>query len=117
MTTLEENAEYWESFPESFRQFLEIFITPKGVEKTPKQIYAEAVVLEAIVQRVAWARAKHPMWEQGRFYALGVIEDEFEELEHAVEHESRERQVYEALDVIATCVRFILGEHLKGGEK
>lgn len=117
MTTLEENAEYWESFPESFRQFLEIFITPKGVEKTPKQIYAEAVVLEAIVQRVAWAREKHPVFAEGAFHALGIIKDEFEELEHAVEHESRERQVDEALDVIATCVRFILGEHLKGGEK
>ena len=41
---------------------------------------------------------------------MGVIGDEFRKLEQAVEHESRARQEDEALDVIATCLRFLAGE-------
>lgn len=66
----------------------------------------------AIAERLAHAREKHPVFAEGAFHALGIIKDEFDELEHAVEHESRQRQVDEALDVIATCIRFVLGEHL-----
>lgn len=69
------------------------------------------LVFEAIALRLAEARQKHPLWGEGKFYALGVIEDEFEEFKHAVLHESEYRQQQEALDVIATCVRFLQGDY------
>lgn len=68
-------------------------------------------LLGTIAGRVEEARLKHPVFAEGAFHALGVIESEFHELEYAVEHESEERQKDEALDVIATCIRFLCGEH------
>ena len=64
-----------------------------------------------IAGRVEEARLKHPVFAEGAYHALGVIESEFHELEYAVEHESEERQKDEALDVIATCIRFLCREH------
>ena len=64
-----------------------------------------------IAGRVEEARLKHPVFAEGAYHALGVIESEFHELEYAVEHESEERQKDEALDVIATCIRFLCDEH------
>ena len=70
-------------------------------------------ILDRICERVKWARTKHAgEWEgQGPYYALGVIGDEFAEFEHAVLSESVERQEDEALDVIATCIRFLAREY------
>lgn len=61
---------------------------------------------------MALARAKHPRYAVGQYEALGVIGEEYHELVKAIEKESPERAVSEAWDVIATCVRFIVGEHL-----
>ena len=72
---------------------------------------AASGILTAICVRIEHARKKHPVFAEGAYHALGVIEAEFHELEYAVEHESEERQKDEALDVIATCVRFLCGEH------
>lgn len=69
-------------------------------------------MLEAIARRLGEAREKHPAWSEGPYYALGVIHSEFLELERAVEHETEDRQRDEALDVIATAIRF-LGEEYK----
>lgn len=69
------------------------------------------ILLRMISGRVHHARQKHPLFAEGKFHALGVIESEFRELEYAIEHESEDRQRDEALDVIATCVRFLCGEH------
>ena len=70
-------------------------------------------ILDRICDRVKWARTKHAgEWEgKGAYWALGVIASEFLEFEHAVVNESPERQEDEALDVIATCIRFLAKEH------
>ena len=62
--------------------------------------------------RLGHARQKHPDYARGAFAAYQVIVDEVLELRHAVGHESRERQIDEALDVAATAMRFVMGEHL-----
>ncbi len=69
-------------------------------------------IMQAIALRLEEARGKHPLYAEGPYYALGVIHAEFKELEHAVEHETEARQKDEALDVIATSVRF-LGEEYR----
>lgn len=69
-------------------------------------------IMQAIALRLEQARDKHPLYAEGQYQALGVIGSEFHELEKAVEHETESRQMYEALDVIATAVRF-LGEEYK----
>lgn len=69
-------------------------------------------IMQAIALRLEEAREKHPVYAEGPYQALGVVHAEFKELEHAVEHETESRQKDEALDVIATSVRF-LGEEYK----
>lgn len=69
-------------------------------------------IMQAIALRLEEARGKHPMYAEGPYHALGVIHAEFKELERAVEHETESRQMDEALDVIATSVRF-LGEEYR----
>lgn len=68
--------------------------------------------IRRLEQRIGEARAKHPNWQgSGPLYALAVIQGEQDELWKAVYSESEERQIDEALDVAATCIRFIMGEH------
>lgn len=76
-------------------------------------------VILKIAQRLKEAREKHPVWEKSDTYAMSVIEREFEELLEAYIYESEARQMDEALDVIATTIRFINQEHKTGenGEK
>lgn len=69
-------------------------------------------IMQAIALRLEEAREKHHVYAEGPCQALGVVHAEFKELEHAVEHETESRQKDEALDVIATTVRF-LGEEYK----
>ncbi len=65
-----------------------------------------------LAMRLGEARSKHPDWTgQDKDWALAVIRAEFDELQHAVGFESRQRQIDEALDTAATCMRFILGDH------
>lgn len=69
-------------------------------------------LLEALAGRMQHARKKHSRFAEGKFQALGVIHAEYRELEHAVTSgEGKERERDEALDVVATCLRFWLGEH------
>lgn len=70
-----------------------------------------------LARRLEEARGKHPVFAEGPFQALGVIGAEFRELEVAVEHESQDRQFDEALDVAATAMRFVNGEHKLPEEK
>lgn len=76
-------------------------------------------VILKIAQRLKEAREKHPVWEKSVAYAMSVIQNEFYELWYAYNSESEARQVDEALDVIATTIRFINQEHKIGenGEK
>lgn len=66
-------------------------------------------ILSDISIRLEEAREKHP--DNSIWSARGVIGDEVEEFYHALEHESSERQRDEALDVIATCIRFLNKEY------
>ena len=70
--------------------------------------------MNAIYARLNHARTKHPVFAKDRLDAFAVIEDEFREFRDAVGMESPERQRDEALDVIATCVRFINEEWEEG---
>lgn len=70
-------------------------------------------VLAALEKRLGEAREKHPRFATGSRQAINVIGGEMEELVRAQRLESRDRQVDEALDVMATCARFILGEHTR----
>lgn len=72
----------------------------------------EEHALSAISLRLGEARQKHPTYARDAYEAYEVIADEVLELRHAIGCESRQRQIDEALDVIATCLRFILGEHI-----
>lgn len=78
---------------------------------------AASRILTAICVRLEHARKKHPVFSEGSYHALGVIEAEFHELEYAVEHESEDRQMDEALDVIATCIRFLCLEYERKNDK
>ena len=71
----------------------------------------EEQAFSAVNLRLGEARQKHQTFARDAFEAYGVIADEVLELRHAIGCESRQRQIDEALDVIATCLRFILGEH------
>ena len=69
--------------------------------------------LSKFTERLAHAMEKHPVFAVGKYHALGVIGEEFRELEHAILHESEERQVDEALDVAIVACRYALEEHKK----
>ena len=79
---------------------------PPGTRLTEEQAFSR------LMQRLGHARNKHPGFAVGTFAAWTVIVDEVLELRYAVGHESRERQIDEALDVAATAMRFVMGEHL-----
>jgi len=92
-------------------------------EKVPPQLRSAGCVLPApetmtwdqaislVSKRYGEAKKKHPDYAHGAYNAYQVIVDEVLELRHAVGHEPRERQIDEALDVIVTCLRFVMGEH------
>lgn len=65
----------------------------------------------------AVAKDKHPEFADGEDYALQVILDEVKELEYAVKHEMKYRQVEEAWDVIVCCLRYILSEYDKDNQE
>lgn len=74
----------------------------------------EEQAFSALMIRLGHARTKHPQYASDKDGAFGVIAEEFFELKHAIDNESRDRQIDEALDVAATCMRFVIGEHLGG---
>ncbi len=76
----------------------------------------EAQAFSKLMIRLGEARQKHPDFARGAYEAYAVIADEVLELRHAVGHETRERQIDEALDVACTAMRFVMGEHLEHGE-
>lgn len=72
---------------------------------TAIQTIGEAEVI-AIAERLVHARAKHPDNGGSRHGSFDAIEDEQGELMMAFFDETDERQDDEALDVVATCLRF-----------
>ena len=69
--------------------------------------------LYAIADRLLHARATHPEFARDMDGAVGVVVDEAAELDYAAREEGRARAHDEALDVIATAVRFVNREWLK----
>lgn len=67
-----------------------------------------------LARRLEEAREKHKRFAEGAYQALGIIGAEYNELVNAVEHETHDRAIDEALDVAATCMRFIGKEHVCG---
>ena len=67
-------------------------------------------LITAIAARFIHARKKHPVFAEGKYQALGVIESEIHELAYAIEHETQERVQDELIDVIVTSGRKWLGE-------
>lgn len=80
----------------------------------PVQRMTEEQAFSKLMLRLGHARMKHPKFASGQFEAGAVILDEVEELKKAIGCESRQRQIDEALDVAATAMRFVMGEHLDG---
>lgn len=78
-------------------------------------LQAGVEVLQRMGARLDNARAKHPVFAEGKFQALGVIGGEYGELVQAVERESEERIRDELLDVVATCVRMLNDEYATPG--
>lgn len=63
------------------------------------------MLLSDISNRLRAARSRHPV-----FGGVPCITSEIGEFLYASDHESRERAKDEALDIIATCIRFLLDE-------
>lgn len=70
-------------------------------------------IAQMIAERLNEARKKHPVFAIGPWHALGVIGAEYKEFEHAVLYENGARQIDEALNLIATAIRFINDEYEK----
>lgn len=58
------------------------------------------------------ALVKHPLYAEGKYQALGVVQSEIAEFLKAIERGTDEEAVAEAKDAIVTLQRFILGHHL-----
>ena len=78
-------------------------------------------LIEDIARRVSEARRKHPdryqyytRAEMGKYHALGVIGEEYQEVVQAVEKETPDRVYQELLDLITTSIRAANGEHEVG---
>ncbi len=69
-------------------------------------------IMQVLALRLEHARREHPVFADGVVHALAAINGEMSELVHAVYYEAPGRERDEALDVIATAVRF-LGEEYK----
>ena len=65
-----------------------------------------------LARRLEEAREKHPVFAESAEEAVEVIGEEWAELSQAVDQESRDRQLDEALDVACVAMRFMNGEHV-----
>ena len=60
---------------------------------------------------------KHPLYAEGKYQALGVVQSEIAEFLKAIERGTDEEAVAEAKDAVVTLQRFILGHHLPEGQQ
>ena len=63
------------------------------------------------------AKKKHPLYAEGKYQALGVVQSEIAEFLKAIERGTDEEAVAEAKDAVVTLQRFILGHHLPEGQQ
>lgn len=64
------------------------------------------LLFQNICRRLVHAREKHPEFAKDALEGSAVIANELMELDYAIRNESEQRQFDEALDVIATAIRF-----------
>lgn len=74
------------------------------------------LLIDLVIEKaVKHAEQKHPVFAENRFQAISVIGEEFGELAQAVNDNDFEKAEAEALDLIATCIRFLKNkEKLRG---
>ena len=70
-----------------------------------------ALIIDSLYARSA-AEEKHPVYAEGKYQALGVVQSEIAEFLKAIERGTDEEAVAEAKDAIVTLQRFVLGHHL-----
>lgn len=67
-----------------------------------------------LAERTEYARKKHRIFAEGKYQALGVVHDEYKELEKAIlENEGEDRERDEVLDLEVTSLRFYNREYEK----
>lgn len=108
-----DEEESWKLFSGKVMDEDKIAPWKRAAAPAPMEPLTDERAQSLLSHRIGQARKKHPDYAQGAFAAYQVIVDEVLELRHAVGHESRERQIDEALDVAATAMRFVMGEHEK----
>lgn len=69
------------------------------------------------VDYMTCALIKHPLYAEGKYQALGVVQSEIAEFLKAIERGTDEEAVAEAKDAIVTLQRFLLGHHLPEGQR
>lgn len=69
----------------------------------------------AIENAVRHAEQKHPVFATNKFQAVSIIGEEFGELAQAVNDNDFEKAEVEALDLIATCIRFLKNKEILRG--
>ena len=79
-------------------------------------IYSEEFIVDPI-DNMAIALIKHPVYAEGKYQALGVVQSEIAEFLKAIERGTDEEAVAEAKDAVVTLQRFILGHHLPKGQQ
>lgn len=60
-----------------------------------------------IEKAVKHAEQKHPVFADNKYQAISIIGEEFGELAQAVNDNDFDKAEKEALDLIATCIRFL----------
>ena len=72
---------------------------------------------EGLLENFFVAIKKHPLYAEGKYQALGVVQSEIAEFLKAIERGTDEEAVAEAKDAVVTLQRFILGHHLPEGQQ
>ena len=85
----------------------------KEITKLNSKVENESEILSGYqVYHLAVAHLKHPLYAEGKYQALGVVQSEIAEFLKAIERGTDEEAVAEAKDAIVTLQRFVLGHHL-----
>lgn len=80
-------------------------------QEESKQLRIKAEKLNTAIRgRLAYARKKHPIFAEGMWEGFGVIYAEIKEMEKEIDKGDSARAFDECLDVVATCLRFLLRE-------
>ena len=72
----------------------------------------EAWLTSNMLSNIDCAKDQHPLYAEGKYQALGVVQSEIAEFLKAIERGTDEEAVAEAKDAVVTLQRFILGHHL-----